>query len=139
MDRVVAILQGDMAHILEDEIPHITDPYVHGVPIKGPTSWYILPDGSYEVDPENPGVRRFIRKHLLDVSRVLQRVKAYGGTFSGPKARIAVPDVVIVGQKCGLSLHQGFHKGGVTPHSPFEKRQSPVRVWRRGPRGNGSH
>lgn len=96
----VAVLQGDMAHILEEEIPHITDPYVDDVPIKGPASRYILPDGSYEVDPENPGVRRFIREHLLDVSRVIQRVKTYGGTFSGPKAHIAVPDVVIVGHKC---------------------------------------
>ena len=68
----IAVLQGDMAHILEEEIPHITDPYVDDVPIKGPASHYILPDGSYEVDPENPGVRCFIREHLLDVSRVIQ-------------------------------------------------------------------
>ena len=41
-----AILQGDVTHILRPEIPHLTQPLADDVPIKGPCTHYVLPDGS---------------------------------------------------------------------------------------------
>ena len=95
-----AVLQGDVNHMLRPEIPHTTQPFADDVPIKGPPTRYELPDGSYETIPENPGIRRFVWEHLTDVHRVLQRVEAYGATFSGKKAFIGVPQADIVGHLC---------------------------------------
>ncbi|KAI0370315.1 hypothetical protein BV20DRAFT_908965, partial [Pilatotrama ljubarskyi] len=47
-----------------------------------------------------PGIRRFIWEHAQDVHRILHRVGHAGITFSGVKAQICQPEVVIVGQKC---------------------------------------
>ena len=62
-----AVLQGDVTHILRPEIPHLTQPFADDVPIKGPRTHYVLPDGSYETIPENSGIRRFVWEHLQDV------------------------------------------------------------------------
>lgn len=95
-----AVLQGDVTHILRPEIPHLTQPFADDVPIKGPRSRYQRPDGSYEMIRENPGIRRFVWEHLQDVNRIVQRVKAYGATFSGKKAFIGVPRADILGHIC---------------------------------------
>ena len=95
-----AVLQGDITHILRPEIPHCTQPFIDDVPIKGPTTRYELPDGSYETIPGNPGIRRFVWEHFESVHRIIQRVKSYGATFSGPKAFIGVPKADILGHVC---------------------------------------
>jgi hypothetical protein len=95
-----AILQGDFTHILKDEIPAIALPVADDTGIKGPKTRYELPDGSYETIPENPGIRRFVWEHLTDVHRVIQRVEAYGATFSGKKVFIGVPEATILGHVC---------------------------------------
>ena len=95
-----AVLQGDITHILRPEIPHWTQPFADDVPIKGPRSRYELPDGTFETIPENPGIRRFVWEHLEAVHRIVQRVKAYGATFSGKKAFIATPRADILGHIC---------------------------------------
>ncbi|RXW16706.1 hypothetical protein EST38_g9147 [Candolleomyces aberdarensis] len=94
------IQHGDITFLLQDEIPHITQPFVDDVPIRGPKTRYELPDGGYETISDNPGIRRFIWEHLTDCARILQRIGHAGGTFSGPKAQIAVPEAVIVGHLC---------------------------------------
>ena len=48
----------------------------------------------------NPGVRRFIWEHLNDCACILQSIGHAGGTFSGPKTQITVPEAVIVGHLC---------------------------------------
>jgi len=95
-----AVLQGDITHILRPEIPHCTQPFIDDVPIKGSKTRYELPDGTFETIPGNPGIRRFVWEHLESVHRVVQRVKAYGATFSGPKAFIGVPTANILGHIC---------------------------------------
>ena len=95
-----AVLQGDITHILRPEIPHCTQPFADDVPIKGPTTRYERPDGTFETIPENSGIRRFVWEHFLSVHRIIQRVKTYGATFSGKKAFIGVPRAEILGHIC---------------------------------------
>jgi hypothetical protein len=95
-----AVLQGDITHILRPEIPEWTQPFADDVPIKGPKSRYQLSDGTYETIPSNPGIRRFVWEHFEVVHRIIQRVKAYGATFSGKKAFIGVPKAEILGHIC---------------------------------------
>ncbi|KAJ2923743.1 hypothetical protein H1R20_g13351, partial [Candolleomyces eurysporus] len=94
------IQHGDITFILQDEILHITQPFVDDVPVRGPKTRYELPQGGYETIPENPGIRRFIWEHINDCARVLQRIGHAGRTFSGPKAQVAVPEAVIIGHLC---------------------------------------
>ena len=95
-----AVLQGDVTHILRPEIPHLTQPFADDVPIKGPRTHYVLPDGSYETIPENSGICRFVWEHLQDIHQIIQRVKSYRTTFSGKKAFIGVPRADILGHIC---------------------------------------
>jgi hypothetical protein len=94
------IMHGDVTHILQDEIPHVTIPFIDDVPVKGPLTRYELQDGGYETIPGNPGIRRFVWEHMNNLNRVLQRMKSYGGTFNGKKLSVCVPDAVIVGHRC---------------------------------------
>ena len=93
------ILHNDVAFILQDEIPHVTNPFADDCPGLGPRTRYELPDGNFETIPENPGIRRFIYEHICDVNRILQRMKAVGGTFSGKKIKIAQESAIFVGHK----------------------------------------
>lgn len=96
----VPIFHDDVTYILQPEVPHVTLPYIDDVPIKGPSDAYILPDGHYETIPENPGIRRFVWEHMQNVNCVCQRMKYCGGTFSGYKAYIIVPEILAVGHLC---------------------------------------
>ena len=98
--NTVPIFHDDVSHILKEETPHITDPYIDDVGVKGPRTRYELPDGLYETIPENPGIRRFVWEHLQNVNRVLQRMKYSGGTFSGLKSVVCTPEIVVVGHRC---------------------------------------
>ncbi len=119
----VQILQGDVSFILQDEMPDIAAAFMDDVNVKGPPTryettkegWYTStaplqlvpvqcasgPDSLYyEVIQDNSRIRRFVWEHLNDVNRVLQRVKKAGGTFSGWKMDICVPEVIAIGHKC---------------------------------------
>lgn len=96
----VPIFHDDVTYILQDEIPHVTIPYVDDVPVKGPVSRYETPDGGYETIPSNTGIRRFVWEHLNNINRVVQQIKYAGCTFSGPKAVICTSETMVVGHKC---------------------------------------
>lgn len=96
----VPIFHEDVTKILQPEIPHITQPYIDDVPVRGPASRYILPNGEPETIPQNPGIRRFIWEHLQDVNRVVQRMKYCGGTFSGYKSKICAAEITVAGHRC---------------------------------------
>ncbi len=96
----VPIFHDDVTHILQPEIPHTTIPYIDDVPIKGPRSRYILPNGDFETIPENPGIRRFVWEHFQGVNRVVQHMKYSGGTFSGFKSLLCAPEITILGHRC---------------------------------------
>ncbi|KAF8829978.1 hypothetical protein HHX47_DHR2000155 [Lentinula edodes] len=96
----VPIFHDDVTYMLREEIPHVTRPYIDDVPIKGPPTRYETKDGSYEVIPENSGIRRFVWEHMQNVNRVIQRVKYCGGTFSGHKAVVCASEFKVVGYRC---------------------------------------
>ena len=114
----VPIFHDDVTYILQDEIPHVTIPYIDDVPIKGPSSRYQLPDGSYETIPQNPGIRRFVWEHFQNLNRVVQRMKYCGGTFSGPKLFLCVPEITVLGHRC---TYEG--------RLPDESRVVAIRKW----------
>jgi hypothetical protein len=96
------IFHGDTTFLLQEEIPHVTEPFIDDIPVKGPISRYQNEDGTYETIPANQGIRRFVWEHLQNVNRVIQRVKHAGGTFSGIKSSICVESAVVVGHKCTM-------------------------------------
>jgi hypothetical protein len=95
-----AEFQRCMLFILQDEIPKTANIFIDDLPIKGPAIQYLTKEGEPETLKENPGIRRFIWEHAVDVNRIMHRIKRSGATFSATKTQICLPEVVIVGQKC---------------------------------------
>ena len=95
-----AEFQQCMVFILQNEIPHTANIFIDDLPIKGPESQYLDDNGNPETLSENPGIRRFIWEHAVDVNRIMHRIKESGATFSAKKTQICRPEVVIIGQKC---------------------------------------
>lgn len=95
-----AEFQKCMTFIVKDEIPDVANVFIDDLPIKGPTTQYLDLDGKPQTLPENPGIRKFIWEHAIDVNRIMHKVKESGATFSAKKTQICRPEVVIIGQKC---------------------------------------
>jgi transposase InsO family protein len=95
-----AEFQQCMVFILQDEIPHTANIFIDDLPIKGPASRYLDNHGEPETLIENPGIRRFIWEHAVDVNRIMHRIEEAGATFSAKKTQICRPEVLIIGQKC---------------------------------------
>jgi hypothetical protein len=98
--NAVAIFHDDVSFILTPEIPHTARSFVDDCAIKGPPTRYETDDDSYEVIPENPGIRKFIWQHLQDVHRILHRLRTAGATVSAKKIVVASPEIIILGHKC---------------------------------------
>src|SRR5216684_859630 len=96
----IPIFHNDITHILQPEIPNTTVPYIDDVPIQGSESRYILPDGTEEHIPNNPGIRRFVWEQFQSLNRVVQCIKYYGGTFSRPKSVLCAEEIIVVGHRC---------------------------------------
>ena len=116
--NAVQIYQANMAFILQDEIPHHTMLFIDDLPVKSKTSQYQRPDDSYEMIPENPGIRLFIWKHLTIVHRILQCIQNVNATVSAKKFILATLDATIVGHKCTSE--------GQVPH---EAKIQKIRDW----------
>ncbi len=52
----VPIFHDDVTYILQEEVPHITIPYIDDVPVHGPKTRYETKDGGYETIPVNDGI-----------------------------------------------------------------------------------
>ena len=96
----VPIFHDDVTHILRPEIPDTTVPYIDDVPIKGPRSYYIRDDGTFETLEVNSGIRRFVWKHFQGLNRVVQRMQYSGGTFSGYKSILCAREITVLGHRC---------------------------------------
>ena len=96
----VPIFHDDVTYILQPEIPHVTIPYVDDVPVKGPLTQYLLPNGEPECIPQNPNIRRFFWEHLANVNRVVTRIEYCGGTFSGTKNNPCSDVYTTIGHVC---------------------------------------
>ena len=96
----VPIFHDDVTHILQEEIPEVTWPFLDDVPVGGPRTRYELAGGGYETIPGNTGIRRFVWEHFQNLNRVVQRMKYCGGTFSGKKSVLCAEEFVVVGHLC---------------------------------------
>ena len=93
------VFQNDVAFILQHEI-NIAPNFLDDINVLGPRTRYEREDGSFETNPDNEGIRRFVWEHCVDVNRVLHRLKHAGATISASKLFAYVPEVIVVGQKC---------------------------------------
>jgi len=98
----VPIFHDDITFILGPEIPEFTYPYIDDVPVCGPASRYILPNGEFETHPENPGIRRFVWEHFVALAHVVQCIKHAGGMFSSFKSILCSPEVTVLGHCCTI-------------------------------------
>jgi hypothetical protein len=96
----VPIFHDDVTFILQPEIPNITVPYIDDIPICGPADRYILPNGTEERIPDNPGIRRFIWEHFQGLNCVVQQTKYCSGTYSEVKMVLCVEEITIIGHRC---------------------------------------
>jgi len=94
-----AVFQNDVAFILQAEVD-IAPNFQDDINVLGPRTRYELPDGSFETIPQNPGIRRFVWEHCLDVNRVLYRLTHAGATVSAKKLFLCHSEVMVVGQTC---------------------------------------
>lgn len=95
-----AEFQKCMVFIMRDEIPTVANVFIDDLPIRGPSTTYPDKEGNPETLKENPGIRKFIWEHAVDVNRCMHRIKQAGATFSATKTQICRPEVLILGQKC---------------------------------------
>ncbi|OBZ72853.1 Transposon Tf2-9 polyprotein [Grifola frondosa] len=116
--NAVPIFHDDVTYILQPEIPHITIPYIDDVPVRGPETRYELADGGYEVIATNPGIRRFVWEHMHSISRIVQRMRYCGGTFSGTKSLLVAEETLVIGHRC-------TYKGRL----PEESRVKAIENW----------
>ncbi|GBG64698.1 hypothetical protein CBR_g46241 [Chara braunii] len=91
--NVVAEAQRRMLAVVGDVFPKKCKHYIDDNPIKG----------AQETDETEvqPGIRRFVWDHLQDIKDLLRRFLVYNITASGPKSILAVPEVTILGFRCG--------------------------------------
>jgi hypothetical protein len=92
----IPIFHDNVTIILQAEMPHVTIPYIDDVPIKGPMTTYQKVDDAYETILDNPGIHRFVWEHFENLNRVVQRMKYCGGTFSGLKLFLCVPETFVL-------------------------------------------
>jgi hypothetical protein len=100
--NAVPIFHDDISYILQPEIPQVTQPYIDDVPVRGPATRYILPNGEPETIPENTGIRCFVWEHFQDLNRVVQLLKYSGGTFSGYKSFLCTAEITVLGHRCTI-------------------------------------
>ena len=62
-----AIFQNDIAFILQAEVD-IAPNFQDDINVLSPHTHYELEDGSFEMIPQNPGIRHFVWEHCLDVN-----------------------------------------------------------------------
>ena len=96
----VPIFHDDVTHILQPEIPDFTVPYIDDVPVKGPRTYYLRSDGTFETINANPGIRQFVWEHFQGLNRIVERMRYSGGTFSGYKSILCAREITVLGHRC---------------------------------------
>ncbi|GBG78929.1 hypothetical protein CBR_g28645 [Chara braunii] len=90
--NAVAMVQRHMIKAMQMASPHITQPYIDDLSVKGPKE-----KGEDEV---MPGVRRFVWKHVQDIDQVLGLLEEHNLTASGPKSKHCMREATILGFVC---------------------------------------
>ncbi|GBG91885.1 hypothetical protein CBR_g53943 [Chara braunii] len=88
----VAMVQRHMIRAMQTVSPHITQPYIDDLAVKGPKE--------KEEDEVMPGVRRFVWKHVQDIDQVLGLLEEHNLTTSGPKSKHCMREATILGFVC---------------------------------------
>ncbi|GBG60344.1 hypothetical protein CBR_g4300 [Chara braunii] len=91
--NAVAEAQRRMLAVAGNMFPAKCKPYINDNPVKEARE-----KNETEVQP---GVRKFMWDHLQDIKKLLRRFLEYNITASGPKSILAVPEVTILGFRCG--------------------------------------
>lgn len=97
--NAIQIFHRDVCWILKDEILEVTILFINDCPIKGPKSHYQNSDGTYQMIPQNSGIRHFIWEHLQNVNCILHCLRHAGATVSAKKCIIAALSIIVVGHK----------------------------------------
>ncbi|GBG63002.1 hypothetical protein CBR_g34701 [Chara braunii] len=90
--NAVAMVQRAMIRVMQSVSPHITQPYIDDLTVKGPTV--------KENDEISPGIRRFVWKHIQDLEKVLSLLEEHNLTASGAKSRHCMREATILGFVC---------------------------------------
>ncbi|GBG82605.1 hypothetical protein CBR_g34974 [Chara braunii] len=90
--NAVAMVQRTMIRVMQAVNPHITQPYIDDLEVKGPAV--------KESDEVSPGVRRFVWEHIQDLKKVLSLLEEHNLTASGAKSRHCMREVTILGFVC---------------------------------------
>ena len=91
----VAHMQNAMNRILRDFVPEKTIPFVDDIPIKG------CHEETRDLTVDEDGCRVFVKNHIADVERILERLEEVDLTLSIDKSRFGVDEIVVVGHLCG--------------------------------------
>ncbi|KAL7411561.1 hypothetical protein BDY24DRAFT_396249 [Mrakia frigida] len=83
----------------------------------------------------NPEIRRYVYEHLVNLNRVLHKMKRFGGTFSGKKLIALASEIEIVGFRRihgnhhpSESVDPGFwNRNGAVEETPSKRRR--VLLW----------
>ncbi|GBG65865.1 hypothetical protein CBR_g53838 [Chara braunii] len=90
--NAVAMVQRHMIRVMQTVSPHITQPYIDDLAVKGPKE--------KEENEVMPGVRRFVWKHIQDIDQVLGLLEEHNLTASGPKSKHCMREATILGFVC---------------------------------------
>ena len=81
-------------------MPHLTVLYIDNVSIKGPQSYCLNSNSTYETIPENEGIWQFVWEHFQGINCIVQHMKYSGGTFSGFKLALCTREIMALGHCC---------------------------------------
>ncbi|GBG92154.1 hypothetical protein CBR_g54505 [Chara braunii] len=90
--NAVAMVQRAMIRAMQSVSPHITQPYIDDLAVKGPAV--------KENDEVSLGVRRFMWKHIRDLEKVLSLLEEHNLTASRAKSRHCMREATILGFVC---------------------------------------
>ena len=91
----VAHMQSAMNQILKEFVPEKTIPFVDDIPIKG------CKEEAKDFTVDSDGCRRFVKDHIKDVEKILNRLEEVDLTLSLEKSKFGVDEIVVVGHLCG--------------------------------------
>jgi hypothetical protein len=88
-------MQSAMNQILRDFVPEKTIPFVDDIPIKG------CQEGAKDLTLDADGCRVFVKNHITDVNRILERLEEVDLTLSIDKSKFGFDEIQVVGHLCG--------------------------------------
>lgn len=108
----VAQFMRAMNQILSDLIPHICRAFLDDLCVKAPRT-------DYDNEEIEPGIRRYVFEHILNINAVLLNCELAGATVSGAKSQWCQRQATVVGYLC-------------TPEgrAPDQKKVIKINEWR---------